>query len=270
MLSKYPRFGAEAGFTKTTHTARSDQAELQAGRHTEVLVRSTTKECSATKSDCSWGIEPVGSGLSDPNIIILDSIRLSVDDEPEMNYIARNPYGDEIYGGIDPDEPLLHVKCCIIRRAKVTLAITGKGNPQATTGGEIAIGKYTNFADDSINNPFTKLQSAIGSQDVLPTLQALQLQGANFRITTYTLNDTENDWQTFTIEYLSYIDADIHGHSVVQPFVEEAEVTPPSCDCAETTCCNSYRIEYALSATGYTEITGTLIKNPMRDPGSVY
>jgi hypothetical protein len=240
-LAKYPQFGAQSGFTRTTYTNRSDQAELQVGRHAEVLVRSTTKECSATKSDCSWGIEPDGTGL---NQLILDSVRMTVEDEPDMNYTAAQT------GEVDPDLPLLEVKCCVIKRARVTLTVTGKGNPGYTLG--------------DTTKPAT-LKTAIGALNLSPIITTLEAAGAVLRITTYTVNDTENDWQTFTTEYLGYIDADEDGNSVAHPFVTDAGVEPPSCSCAVTTCCDSYRVEWALNGTGYAEITGTVTKNPMKD-----
>lgn len=239
-ITKYPQFGAQAGFTRTSYTNRSDQAELQVGRHTEVLVRSTTRECSATKSDCSWGVEPSVEGT---DTLILDSIRLTVEDEPDMNYTAAQT------GTVDPDLPLVQVKCCVIKRGRITMTIGGKGNPAYTLG--------------ETTRP-TTLKTAIGSLDMGPVITSLEAAGAVFRIISYTINDTEADWQSWTAEYQSFVDSDEDGNSVAQPFVIAAGVEPPACTCTTSDCCDSYRVEWTLNGTGYAEITGTVTKNPMK------
>jgi hypothetical protein len=243
-LAKYPKFGAQGGFVRTSYTNRSDQAELQVGRHTEVLVRSTTKECSATRSDCSWGVEPDGTGV---NQVILDAIRLSIEDEPDINYTAAQT------GEVDPDLPLLKAKCCVIRRGRLTLTVEGKGDPGYTLGATTMV---------------TNKKAAIGTLDLSPIVDALETGGAVFRIINYTVNDTDQDWQKFTVEYQSYVDADEDGNSVALPYVLDenslgyGSVQPPACTCPDANCCDSYRVEFSLNGNGYAEITATVTKNP--------
>lgn len=265
-LTSYPKFGAQAGFVKTTQANRSDQAELQVGRHAEVLVKSTTKECSATKSDCSWGIEP--SAISSPYLtvpqIILDSVRLTVEDEADPKYTAAqvDQYGDAVV--VDPRKPLVKVLhgCCLVKRAKIGLSISGKGDPQIPLG------------STDIPDP---LKTAIGTLNIGTIINTpvtgLIAMGAVFRVQSYTVNDSDGDWQNFSCDYQAFVDGDAAGASIAFPLLTAANVMPPACPCPEgnepspyeTTekCCNTYRVEWSMTGTGYAEISGTATKHPM-------
>jgi hypothetical protein len=238
-MATYPQFGAQGGFMRTTKSDRSDQAELVRGRVTEVLVRSISRECSSTLSDCTWGIEPDGD-------IIFDTIRLTIEDELDQNYTAAQTTS------IDPTLPLVKTKCCIIRRARVTLTIDGKGD----------IGYH--LGDTTIPTMIT----AIGSPVLDMTALVNSLSVPDFRIINYTLTDTDQDWQRFTAEYLGYIEANADGDPIANVYMASAGVEPPagSCECSDLEpngCCNSYRVEWTMNGEGFTEITGTVTLNPM-------
>lgn len=265
-LTSYPKFGAQAGFVKTTKANRSDQAELQVGRHAEVLVKSTTKECSATKSDCSWGIEP--SAFDTPYLtvaqLILDSVRLTVEDEADPKYTAAqvDPYGDALE--VNPRLPLVKVLhgCCLVKRAKISLSLSGKGDPQIPLG------------STDIPDP---LKTAIGTLNIGTILNAavtgLIAKGAVLRVQNYTVNDSDGDWQNFTCDYQAFVDGDLDGASIALPLLTAANVLPPACPCPEGNepspyedvekCCNTYRVEWSMTGTGYAEISGTATKHPM-------
>ena len=255
MAINYPKFGAQAGFVKTTKSERADQAELQYGRHAEVLVKSTTKECSATKSDCSWGIEP-SSFSADPydpylseRIFPLDSVKLDITDEMDPKFTAAQE------GTIDATKALIKVLngCCLVKRAKTTLSISGKGDPAIALGSTF------------IPSP---LKSAIGTLDIGATITTLIDNGAVFRVQNYSVNDSDNDWQNFSIEYQAFIDSDIEGSSIAKEYVTTAAVTPPSCACPDliNDCCDTYKIDWTLSGTGYGEISATITKHPFANP----
>jgi hypothetical protein len=229
-MATYPKYGADTGFIKTTKSDRAEQAELQRGRHADVLVKSTTGECAATKSDCSWGIEPDADGT------IFDSIRISVEDELDPKYTANQS------GTIDPTLPLVAVLngCCLVKRAKTTLTISGKGDPGWTLG--------------STTTP-SSMKAAIGTAEVkVPTGDTLRLQS-------YSITNSDTDWQTFNAEYVGYTDGNTDGKSVVQTTYTSLP-TVPNCTCGDNDCCNVYKYEQTLNGTGYAELTLTKTSHP--------
>lgn len=247
MAISYPKYGAEGGFIKTTKAERAEQAELQMGAHAEVLIKSTTTECSATKSDCSWGIEPSDN-------VIFDSIRFSVEDELDPKFTAAQT------SSIDPTKSLVKVLngCCLIKRAKGTLTISGKGDPGWTIG--------------STTIPTSMVPAIATGTPVDLATTITGLSGLVLRCQSYTVNASDTDWQNFSAEYIGYIDGDpTTGKSIAKDL---SNLTPPNCTCTDTAeggtngCCDTYKYEVTLNGTGYGETSITKTSHEYAAPSS--
>lgn len=228
-MGNYPTFGAQSGFVRSSVSKSADQAELQSGLQTFVFVRSTTTECSATTSDCAWGIVPPSTD------VIYDSVKITIEDEQDINYTAAQAVGSP-----DPTKDLLKAKCCVIKRAKVTVSIEGKGTAPYNVG-------------DTIAETF---KPAIGTGDLVVPPTGGQ-PCSDVRCTRSAQNSTDQDWEKFTIEGTGYIEqaAGATG-TLAEAFY--SGTAPTGCG----TACVTVRFEHTLSGTGYAETTITKTSHP--------
>jgi len=224
-MATVPQYGAQGGFIRSSKGIRSDQAELVSGLSTLVFVRSTRTECSASTSECAWGITPVDG-------VIIDTARLTIEDEPDMNFTAAQ------IGVPNQTDVLTKVKCCVIKRARVTIAIDGKGDPGWALG----------------SSYIPTIVSAIGNQTMADA-------PADMRCVSYSVTDTDRDWQKFQAEFQGYIDGTGGGSSIAETYI--GTLTPPNCDGVPPSCL-TFRYEESFNGEGYAEKTVTKTINPMK------
>ena len=196
-----PKFGASGSVETITTAKNTETLELQDEFHTyvftnryqDVLTYSNPTEYSCTYGTMNWA----GSIVTTATVEIAE-------EQIEPTPTAVNP-------GTVPttSDKLTKVDCLIIKRARVTLTIEGKGETSYNRG-------------DTMTDAWPV--SAVGSVSLDPS-SFLSVSTPTLTCTRVEATDSNTDWESFTVEFTGYIDGALDGsHLISLP----AYVTPTS------------------------------------------
>ena len=186
-----PKFGA-SGSVETIATAKNTETlELQDEFHTyvftnryqDVLTYTNPTEFSCTYGAMNWA----GSIVTTATVEIAE-------EQIEPTPSAVNP-------GTVPSESdkLTKVDCLIIKRARVTLTVEGKGETTYSRG------------DTMID---TWPEAAVGSVSLDPS-SFLSVASPDLTCTRVEANQSNTDWESFTVEFTGYIDGEADGSHII-------------------------------------------------------
>lgn len=196
-----PKFGASGSVETVTTAKNTETLELQDEFHTyvftnryqDVLTFSNPTEYSCTYGAMNWA----GSIVSSATIDITE-------EQIEPTPSAINP-------GTVPTttDKLTKVDCLIIKRARVTLTVEGKGETSYSRG-------------DTMTDAWPV--AAVGNVSLDPST-FLSVSTPDLTCTRVEVRDSNTDWESFTVEFTGYIDGASDGsHLITLP----SYITPTS------------------------------------------
>lgn len=243
-LSKFPAFGAHLGANQITETENIEETELNIGEYNYQFIRSKTKECSIIFQDCSWGMQVI-------NDLIIDSAVFRIADEIEPEYVPAQPQGQNME--VDPNQPLIKLSCCKIQKVNASLKIEGKGNPNYKIG----------------DTAYPVLQCAIGDFDLTPIVDEFVQEIAafnseiKFKIVSFHVNESEDQWQKFSVEFRMTVTNPNNPTSFALNYVNTYLQDEVPCVSDYENECKSYEISWEMSSSGYTRTIGVVKLYPM-------
>lgn len=184
----YPKFGCAGNVESESHAYMTDQLEYRDGFDTDIFSLKFTD--SIRRGNPSYCAQTYGIGKStDPTRnslgVPLDTVTMTEEEEtttPHM--IATQP-------GVSPSlgDKLTYTDGLIFFRKKITIVITGRGDPPEGMGPE---NRGDTYESELIIKP------AVGDAPVIQESGGLYINRVE-------LSKSVTDWQKFTIELVKYV-----------------------------------------------------------------